>query len=388
MTKASINLQDLRRRIYTKAKAEPARRFWGLYVHICKMETLREAYELAKKNKGAPGGDGESFEAIETKGIESTLEQIRDELLSGTYRPGRNRRVEIPKGDGKSRVLSIPPIRDRVVQGAVKLILEPVFEADFQQGSYAYRPKRTTHDAVDRVTKAILGGKTRVIDIDLSAYFDNVRHHLLLQEMAKRINDDKVMHLLKLILKATGKRGVAQGGPLSPLLSNIYLNEIDKMLERAKTTTSEGKYIYIEYVRFADDLAVLVDGHRRHNWLVKAVNKRLREEFDKLQVSVNEEKSQVVNLAEKGASFNYLGFNLRRVLSRKGKWWVPLRPVTKKRTELIRKLKRIFKRHVSQPIGKVIEIINPILRGFVNYFGFGNASRCFSYVRMWVDRKV
>ena len=151
MTKAPISLRDLRRSIYAKAKAEPSWRFWGLYVHVCKMEVLREAYALAKKNNGAPGVDRVTFEAIEAGGVESFLEQICDELHSHTYRPMRNRRKEIPKDGGKVRVLGIPAIRDRVVQGAVKLILEPIFEADFQPGSFGYRPKRKAHEAVSRI---------------------------------------------------------------------------------------------------------------------------------------------------------------------------------------------------------------------------------------------
>ena len=170
MTKASINLQDLRRRIYAKAKAETTWRFWGLYVHVCKLETLRTAYVLAQKNDGAPGVDGVTFAAIKAQGVEAFLVQIRDELVRRTYAPLPARRQEIPKDGGKVRVLSIPAIRDRVVQGALKLILEPIFEADFQPGSFGYRPKRTAHEAVDRVAKAIVQHKTRVIDIDLRGY--------------------------------------------------------------------------------------------------------------------------------------------------------------------------------------------------------------------------
>src|SRR6201987_6180046 len=240
MTKASIDLQDLRRRIYVKAKAEPSWRFWGLYVHVCKMETLRAAYEMAKQNDGAPGVDGVTFEAIEAQGTEALLEQLRDELTGRTYKPLPARRQEIPKDGGKVRILSIPAIRDRVVQGALKLILEPVFEADFQTGSYGYRPKRTAHEAGHRVATAIVQGKTRIIDLDLRAYFDTVRHHLLLEKIARRVADDEVMRLLKLMLTASGKQGVPQGGVVSPLLSNLYLNEVDRMLERAKETTRHG----------------------------------------------------------------------------------------------------------------------------------------------------
>ncbi|MGY2812100.1 MULTISPECIES: reverse transcriptase domain-containing protein [unclassified Bradyrhizobium] len=255
MTKASIDLQDLRRRLYVKAKAEPSWRFWGLYVHVCKVETLRAAYEMAKENDGAPGIDGVTFEAIEALGVDALLEQLRDELTGHTYRPLPARKQEIPKDGNKVRILSIPAVRDRVVQGALKLILEPVFEADFQPGSFGYRPKRTAHDAIKRVTDAIAQRKTRVLDFDLRAYFDNVRHDRLLAKVAQRINDADVMHLLKVMLKAAGKKGVPQGGVLSPLLSNLYLNEVDKMLERAREVTRSGKYINVEYARFADDRA-------------------------------------------------------------------------------------------------------------------------------------
>jgi RNA-directed DNA polymerase len=213
MTTPLVSLQDLRRRIYAKAKAEPSWRFWGLFVHVCKEETLHEAYRLAKKNDGAPGVDGVTFAAIEESGVDGFIEQIRDELVSRNYVPMPNRKKEIPKDGGrKVRVLGIPTIRDRVVQGALLLILEPIFEADFQPGSFGYRPERTAHEALDRVELAIKRGKTRVIDIDLRAYFDNVRHHILLAKLAQRIEDPDVMHLLKLILKATGTQGVPQGG--------------------------------------------------------------------------------------------------------------------------------------------------------------------------------
>src|SRR5437773_8375421 len=221
MIKTPISLQDLRRRIYVKAKAEPTWRFWGLYVHICKMETLHEAYQLAKRNDGAPGIDGVTFEAIEESGVESFLKQIRDELDNNTYQPMPVRKKEIPKDGGKIRVRSIPAIRDRVVQGALKLILEPIFEADFQSGSYGYRPKRTAHQAVNRVAQAIVEEKTRVIDVDLRSYFDNVQHALLLKKVGWRVQDAAVMHLLKTILKATGKKGVSQGGVVTPLTQKV-----------------------------------------------------------------------------------------------------------------------------------------------------------------------
>jgi RNA-directed DNA polymerase len=387
MIKAPIDLQDLRRRLYVKAKAEPSWRFWGIYVHVCKMETLQEAYALAKANNGAPGIDGVTFEAIEAQGTVGFLEQIRNELIQRTYVPLKARHREIPKDGGKVRLLSIPAIRDRVVQGALKLILEPIFEADFQPGSYGYRPKRTAHDAIRRVAEGIVREKTRVIDIDLRAYFDNVRHDLLLDKVAQRVNDVEVLHLLKLMLKATGKRGVPQGGVISPLLSNLYLNEVDKMLERAKDTTRCGQYTYIEYARYADDLVVLIDAYKRHDWLLTAMMKRLREEFAKLDVEINEEKSRIVDLG-RGESFGFLGFDFRRTRSLRGVWRAQYTPKLKKRTALVRKLKEIFRRFQSQPLDRVVELINPVLRGWVGYFAIGHSSRCFSFIKDWVEKKV
>ena len=387
MIKTSVGLQDLRRKIYLKAKSDKTWQFWGLYVHVCKMETLQSAYRDVKNNNGAPGIDGVTFNDIEKDGIEDFLEQIQNELASGMYRPMRNRVKEIPKGNNKVRVLGIPTIRDRVVQGALKLILEPIFEADFQEGSYGYRPKRTAHAAVDRVAEAVIKNKTRVIDLDLKAYFDKVRHDILLKKVAERVKDDRVMRLLKLILKACGKRGVPQGGVISPLLSNIYLNEVDKMLERAKEVTRRGKYTYIEYARFADDLVVLVDGFRKWEWLLKAAYKRLVEEFEKLDVQMNKDKTRIVDLT-RDQTFSFLGFDYRRVKTRRGVWGVRITPRMKARTALLRKLKEVFRRHRSQPVDRVIYLINPILRGWVNYFRIGHSSRCFGYVEDWVAKKI
>src|SRR5215467_7091761 len=364
MTKTPISLQDLRRSLYVKAKAEPAWRVWGLYVHVCKMETIEES------------------------GVESFLKQIQDELIHETYQPMRVRKKEIPKdGGSKVRVLSIPAIRDRVVQGALKLILEPIFEADFQSGSYGYRPKRTAHEAVLQVDKAIMEGKKRIIDLDLRAYFDSVQHYLLLEKVARRVQDAKVMRLLNLILKSTGKKGVPQGGVISPVLSNLYLDEVDRMLEKARATTRRGKYTHVQYARFADDMVILIDSHPRNDWLMKAVEKRLREELAKLRVEINEEKSRIVDLAN-GGSFAFLGFEYRLVRSRNRKWRPQLAPKLKKRTALFAKLREIFCQHDSQSVEKVIEMINPILRGWMNYFRIGHSGRCFSKVRDWVEKKI
>ena len=351
------------------------------------METLREAYKMAKKNNGAPGIDGVTFEAIEEADLDGFISKIRNELVSCTYKPLASRIKEIPKGKSKVRVLGIPAIRDRVVQGALKLILEPIFEADFCNGSYGYRPKRSAHEAIVRTAKAVVSGKTKVIDIDLEAYFDNVAHDILLRKVAQRVDDDNIMRLLKLILKANGKKGLAQGGVISPLLANIYLNEVDKMLEEAKKITSRGKYTYIEYARFADDLVILVNGFSKWKWLLKAAYKRLMHELDKLGVKVNREKARIVDLTQ-GNTFSFLGFVYRKGKTYRGKQMVIIIPKTKARTVLLKKLKEIFHRYRSQQVNQIVQLINPILRGWVNYFRIGHCSKCFGYVKSWVEKKI
>lgn len=387
MTKTSITLQELRRRIYEQAKADKQHRFWGLYVHVCKLETLKEAYKLSKANKGAPGIDGLTFEQIEQQGVAKFLLEIQEALKSETYRPSSNRKVQIPKGNGKFRTLGIATIRDRVVQGALKLILEPIFETDFQDGSYGYRPGRSQHQAVNRVEKAMVKGMTRVIDVDLSAYFDSIRHHILLAKVAERVNDDEVMHLLKMMLKAGGKIGVPQGSVASTLLSNIYLNEVDKMLEKAKEASRNGEYVHMEYARYADDLVILVNWRRRHDWLWQGINRRLREEFQKLDVKVNEEKTKEVDLL-KGECFTFLGFEMRMVKTLQGKYRPNMQPSMKARTKVVDRLKAVFKEWRSQPVTKVRDKINPIIRGWVAYFRIGQSSRAFSYLKNWIDRKI
>jgi RNA-directed DNA polymerase len=203
-----------------------------------------------------------------------------------------NRIKEIPRGGGKVRVLGIPAIRDRVVQGALRLIVEPIFEADFCDGSYGYRPTRRAHEAVLRVSKAVVENKTTVIDLDLESYFDNIAHDILLSKVAQRVDDDNIMRLAKMILKAGGKKGVPQGGVISPLLANVYLNEVDKMLEKAKKVTKRGEYIYIQYARFADDIVILVNYCCK--WLARAAYKWLVRELDKLGVKVNRDKTKII----------------------------------------------------------------------------------------------
>ena len=382
-----IGLQELRQRIYDTAKAEPEKRFWGLYVHVCKPETLKTAYIQTKRNGGAPGIDGVTFEDIERAGLEAFLEKIRDDLASELYMPSRNRTKEIPKGNGKMRMLGIPTIRDRVVQGALKLILEPIFEADFQDGSFGYRPDRSAQEAISRVATAIAEGKTKVIDMDLKAFFDNVRHHILLEKVAERVNDDRIMRLLKLLLKAGGKKGVPQGGVISPLLANIYLNGLDKALEALKSRATKGTYVNMQYARFADDMVVLVNRFDYDKWIVQEAMRTIESELGKIEIEVNKEKTKVADLG-KGESFDFLGFRFRQVASQSGRKRPDQRPTMKARKKLTREVSEICRHNRSRHVGRLVSEINPVVRGWVNYFRIGNSSHCFNYVREWVERKV
>jgi RNA-directed DNA polymerase len=389
MIKTPIDLQDLRRKIYIKAKSESQWRFWGLYVHICKMETLQGSYRLAKRNKGAPGIDGVTFEEVEVNGVDKFLATIQADLLNRKYQPMGRRKVKIPKANGKAyRELLIPTIRDRVVAGAVKLILEPIFEADFQEGSFGYRPKRQASEVMVRVTTAIQCQNTKIIDVDIADFFGNIYHDKALTKIAQRVNDKDVLRLVKQILKTTGKRGLPQGDPLSPLISNVYLNDIDKMLEKAKLTTKTNGYENVEYVRFADDLLIMVSGHRSSAWIISALMKRLREELGKLGLKLNEQKTKKVDFTDPKQSFHFLGFDYRRCQTQKGKVGIRRTPRRQARIKLQREIKRVFKTKRGRPIKEVIEIINPMLRGWVNYFRIGNSAKCFSIIKDWVEGKV
>lgn len=388
MTKAPINLQDLRRRIYRKAKSDPTHRFWGIFAHVAKIETLGEAYQQARKNGGAPGIDGQTFEDITSSGVDALMHELRVELLAGTYKPRANRPVEIPKGDGKVRVLQIPCIRDRVVQGALKLILEAIFEADFCNNSYGFRPKRSPHRALAEVRRSVLRRMFTVIDVDLAAYFDTIRHATLLEKIARRVQDPAVLHLVKLVLKAGGKVGVPQGGPLSPLVANIYLNEVDWAFDAIRHATAQGPYEAVNYHRFADDIVITVSGHHtKRGWAERALQ-RLREHLVPLGVELNAEKTKVVDTL-KDDSFGFLGFDLRRVLNRKqSRYYILMTPKKKARVAIKAKIREIIQRGGATPAKALVQRINAAVGGWVNYFRVGNASRAFSEVRDYLEMKL
>ena len=388
MTKPLVHLQDLRRRIYRKAKSDQTRRFWGLFVHIAKMETLEEAYCNAKRNGGAGGIDGQSFEDIETQGRSTCLAAIREDLVTGRYKPKPNRRVDIPKGNGKVRTLQIPCIRDRVVQGAVKLILEAIFEADFCTNSYGFRPRRSPHRALAEVRRSVLRRMSTVIDVDLSRYFDTIRHSVLLDKIAKRVQDPEVLHLVKQIIKVGGKIGVPQGGPFSPLAANIYLNELDWTFDAIRRKTAQGPYEAVNYHRFADDIVITVSGHHsKRSWAERALQ-RLQEQLTPLGVELNKEKTRVVDTLT-GEAFGFLGFDLRRVRKSSGNgYFLLMTPKKKARKAIKAKVRDIIRRGGQTPLPKVVTQINASLAGWVNYFRVGNANRAFSEVHGYMEMKI
>jgi RNA-directed DNA polymerase len=390
MTKAPISLQELRRRIYRKAKSDKTYRFWGIFVHITKPETLEETYRAAKRNGGAPGLDGQTFEDIERTGRPEFLASVREELITGRYKSKPNRRVDIPKGNGKFRTLQIPCIRDRVVQGAVKLILEAIFEADFCSNSYGFRPQRSPHRALAEVRRSVLRRMSTVIDVDLSRYFDTIRHSVLLDKIATRVQDPQVLHLVKQIIKAGGKIGVPQGGPFSPLAANIYLNETDWAFDAIRRKTAQGSYEAVNYHRFADDIVITVDGHHsKRGWAERALQ-GLQEQLAPLGVELNEEKTKVVNLL-KGEAFGFLGFDLCRVRKSnksKGGYFIRMTPKKKARKAVKAKIRETIRRGGATPAKMLISQINAILTGWVNYFRVGHSSRAFSEVRDYVEMKV
>ena len=388
MIKTPIDLQELRRRIYLKAKSDKAHKFWGIFVHVTRKETLEEAYSIAKSNGGAPGIDGQTFDDIEAQGRELFLAGIRQELMSGVYQPRANRRHEIPKGNGKVRTLQIPCIRDRVVQGALKLILEAIFEADFCNNSYGFRPKRSQHRALAEVRTSLLRRMSTVIDVDLSKYFDTIRHSVLLKKIAARVDDPEVMKLIKQIIKAGGKIGVPQGGPFSPLASNIYLNDIDWQFDEIRRKTAQGEYEAVNYHRFADDIVITVSGHHtKRGWAEQALM-RLKEALLPLGVELNTEKTKMVNTL-KGEAFGFLGFDLRRAISRKDKRpFILLTPRKKSRLSIKAEIRAIIARSGAMPIKAIIKRLNAVVAGWVQYFRVGNSSRAFSEVRDYLEMKI
>jgi RNA-directed DNA polymerase len=383
-------IRTLQRKLYRKAKAEPAFRFYVLYDKICREDILRHAYGLARANAGAPGVDEIDFEQIEQKGLEAWLAGLREDLVSKRYRPDPVRRVRIPKPGGGERPLGIPTIRDRVVQTAAKLVLEPIFEADFEDNTYGYRPKRGAVDAVKEVHRHICRGYTDVVDADLSKYFDSIPHDDLLKSVARRIADGSVLRLIKLWLKAPieerdddGKRrmtggkgntrGTPQGGVASPLLANIYMNRFLKHWR----LTGCGEAFRAYVVSYADDFVILSRGRAAEAlaW-TKVV-------MTKLRLTLNEGKTSLKNARQE--RFDFLGYSFGpHRYKANGKWYLGASPSKKSVQRLKTKVGNLLVPGNNEPWVEVCDTLNRSLRGWSNYFSYGTRRS----VSRGVDRYV
>ena len=387
MLKTPDNIRELQRKLYRKAKQEKEYRFYLLYDKIYRLDILNHAYRLVKANKGAPGIDGETFGSIEERegGAEKYLEEIAGALKRKDYKPQAVRRVNIPKPAGGKRPLGIPVIKDRVVQMAVKIVIEPIFEADFQENSYGFRPKRSAHQAVEDVRNHLLKGKTDVIDADISKYFDTIPHDRLMQLVAKRIVDKQILKLIKMWLKAPiveeredekkeykgNDKGTPQGGVISPLLANIYLNVLDTLWVVKKVQERLGARL----VRYADDSVVLCRGN------TDRILTGIKRVLDDLGLTLNEEKTRIVDARQE--SFDFLGFSIgmKRGL-RTGKIYPHTEPSKKALKHIRSEIKQLTtERYSATPTEVVIRRVNEVARGWVGYFRFGNCTKTMSALK-------
>jgi RNA-directed DNA polymerase len=387
-------IRTLQRKLYCKAKAEPAFRFYLLYDKICHEDILRHAYALARANAGAPGVDGVTFKQIDASGVEAWLAGLREDLVSRTYRPDPVRRVTIPKPGGGERPLGIPTIRDRVVQTAAKIVLEPIFEADFEDNAYGYRPRRSAVDAVKETHRLICRGYTDVVDADLSKYFDTIPHSDLLRSVARRIVDRHVLWLIKLWLKAPveerdgdgtrrmngGKSndcGTPQGGVASPLLSVIYMNRFLKHWR----LTGRGEAFRAHIVSYADDFVILSRGHAEEAlaW-TRAV-------MTKLGLTLNETKTSVRNA--RSESFDFLGYTFGPQRYRKdGHWYLGASPSKKSVQRIKTKIGDLLAPGNVQAWPAVSRQLNRLLVGWSAYFGYGTRLQAYRAIDHHVYDRV
>lgn len=387
----------LQRALYRAAKANPQRTFGVLYDKVHRWDILLEAARRVLSNKGGPGVDGQTISDLKTYGVECFLKELQVELQEKRYHPNSVRRTWIPKSSGKMRPLGIPTLKDRIVQMATKLVIEPLFEADFQRCSFGFRPGKSTHDARAVIQYVIYGGAKWVLDVDLKNYFDSIPQDKLMELVRKRVSDTQVLRLIRWWLEARileegqitrSLAGTPQGGVISPLLANIYLNWIDERWNHKGYQDRRDKWEGV-LIRYADDMVVLC----RNEEAAKFYKKELVALFTDLGLQINEEKTSIVRAVD---GFNFLGFHIREAKSWSGKRFTLSLPSAKAMMAARAKIKTEIRSHLlSEPLTKVIEDVNPLLRGWGAYFRKTNAARSFSKIdqytwsqlRLWLRRK-
>ena len=395
MLETPPNIQTLQRKLYCKAKQESDFRFYALYDKVYRVDILTHAYHLVKHNRGTPGIDGVSYADIEEQGVKRYIKELSQELKSKEYKPNAIKRVYIPKSNGQKRPLGIPTLKDRIVQMATKIVIEPIFEADFEPNSYGFRPKRDAHQAMQDIEKNLAYGYTTVIDADLSQYFDTIPHKQLLLLVAKRVVDKNILRLIKQWLKAPiieeldkGKRrytknhthGTPQGGVISPLLANIYLDVLDTYWRQKEMFERYGAKI----VRYADDFVILCKNPFNQNQILSEVTSLLKS----LELKRNPQKTSVVDTKQE--SFNFLGFTLTtKVNPKSGKRSPLIVPSDKAEANFKAKIKSLTRRDMlSKKTEDIVSRVNRVARGWRNYFYYGNCSKSMQKMDNYLQSRV